>query len=367
MSLKRSHPEEEDVEQSGNEYGGIDVFGALNEYRKMQLELAKDRAKAIKDGDIGTVVDRLEQVDKLFDVVKGKSDNVLLASDAKTLVSINELAEMNVRNLKLGENKSTLAIDDMMGYLKKFLLKEYFDLNQITLADTQGSLEDSNEDGNENEKEDGDSRRQDVATAIGERFKESTIRKNYLSQFQRYDEFPQFNWFRLGTLYTNVSKSISATDHLLGPFSLEKKVRTINKKPRVIENIGEMTRAEKVTRNDLNQDQNVTTPEQVKKCFKQLNKKIGVDGRISLFEFIINPTSFAKSVENLFYTSFLIKENRIMLEPDEEQGVPYIRIRPVDKAKKVNNSNQNHIIFQLDMPTWEKLKLKFNITKSFLE
>lgn len=44
---------------------------------------------------------------------------------------------------------------------------------------------------------------------------------------------------------------------------------------------------------------------------------------MNLFKFIINPESYTQTVENIFYTSFLIKERRAAIDYDE-QDEPYI-------------------------------------------
>lgn len=41
-------------------------------------------------------------------------------------------------------------------------------------------------------------------------------------------------------------------------------------------------------------------------------------GPISAFELCINPESFSQSVENLFFLSHLIKDKKVVLEPNEE-------------------------------------------------
>lgn len=39
---------------------------------------------------------------------------------------------------------------------------------------------------------------------------------------------------------------------------------------------------------------------------------------INLFRFIINPESYTQTVENIFYTSFLVKENRAAIDFDKD-------------------------------------------------
>jgi hypothetical protein len=43
------------------------------------------------------------------------------------------------------------------------------------------------------------------------------------------------------------------------------------------------------------------------------------DEGVTLFEFVVDPKSFAQSVENLFYVSFLVKEGKAAVYPQELQ------------------------------------------------
>jgi non-structural maintenance of chromosomes element 4 len=47
--------------------------------------------------------------------------------------------------------------------------------------------------------------------------------------------------------------------------------------------------------------------------------RTGEDG-VTLFEFVVDPKSFAQSVENLFYVSFLVKEGKAAVYPRELEG-----------------------------------------------
>lgn len=342
-------------------------FEVLQGYRKFAEAVAEDRAKMARTGDIDIALKNLDTVDTLFAQVAGTKNNGLFAHDARAMLSISELAQISVRNLKFDNHKTLVNLDDVLNSLKKYMLKEYFDLNGIS----EGVV--AREVSNEAEEEgQGEVESEDDEGAQGDAFKERELRKAHLQHFSSYNQFEQFNWFKLGGLYNNLSKNAITVDHMVGPFSVQKKVRApvVRREHDVV---GAVTTADRVTQRSLSSEQ-VTTPEQVKKLFKILARKKGKE-QINMFKFVINPNSFAKTVENLFYVSFLIKEGRIVLEEDPD-GFPGIRIKealPTDpRAKEIESqqrreAHQNHIIFQIDVPTWKKLIERFEIRTAFVE
>lgn len=382
-------------------------FEVLQKYRQMDKDFSKLKAMTMRgDGDISTVLNNLSSLNRLFhdvqivkdsnhnepstvlDSTSTQNNNNIFAYDSRAIVNISELTQLNVKNLQFGEIKSILNLNDLILFMKRYLLKEYLNQNNIVIsntssnsieADQENDLRNDNSDPEENQPQD----------SISNNLQNHVKRQKYLEQFNRFNRFNQFNWFKMGSVFKNYNQSITVTDHLLGPFSLEKKIRSINSSNRRLLNNEQdqslkssstLQTAENVTRNDLINNQDLTTPEQVIKCYKLLLNKVGYNSKISLFKFILNPNSFAKSVENLFYTSFLIKDGRLILEPDDDDennmGFPMIRIKPdlktlseeereIERQKRLD-AQQNHIIFQLDMETWQKLIQEFNITESFI-
>ncbi|CAL9729410.1 non-structural maintenance of chromosome element 4 [Monosporozyma unispora] len=390
MSGKRNSEQNGSVEPSRkrskhNDNKSLSEFELLQLYRKLENKMSNLKAVAMRgDGNISIALDNLSAANELFEKthMTNSNNNGIYAYDSKTLVGISELAELNIRNLKFGEIKSMLNLNDMILFTKRYLLKEYFYDNNIT-EKLERDLLSSAEPDNENEEDDQDGEGNDATTdndniPIAQNVQKQVKRQQFLDQFNDYNRFNQFNWFKMGAIFKNYNQSVDVTDHLLGPFSLEKKIRKMKPCIREDDNLAgkKVTTADNVTKEDLNEKQDTTTPEQVIKCHKLLMKSIGYDKRISLFKFILNPTSFAKSIENLFYTSFLIKDGRLILEEDENDGFPTLRIQPalkefqpekreIEKQRRAEAA-QNHIIFQMDMETWKNLIHKFNITESFI-
>ncbi|AGO14248.1 AaceriAFL198Wp [[Ashbya] aceris (nom. inval.)] len=354
-------------------------FQILQGYRNFEDDVAHDRATVARTGDISVAVQRLEEVNMLFKQAGdlNLSVNSLFAQDSHAVMSVSELASLSIRNLKLTNAGKLLSPEEFVNGAKRFLLEDYLELNHVTVpgaaypetddaGNTQNDSLDNDADGASEVLDESTNQHADAA------LRQSMQRNSYLRQFEAYGEFAQFNWFKMGALFQQLGSAPTLVDHMLGPLAVQKKTRVATQR-RAVENVGAKTTAEAVTRETLNSNQSETTPEQVKKCFQVLIQKNGYN-RISLFRFIIDPNSYARSIENLFYTSFLIKEGRLVLEDDDE-GFPAIRPKeplpqdPVEKElerQRRNDARQKHIIFQMDMTTWRKLIDKFHITEAFL-
>lgn len=342
-------------------------------YRALEQDMIRYKAAAMRgDSDISTAMKQLSSANVLFDADVSK-DNGLLALDAKAIVTVTQLAQLNVQNLKFKGVKSKVNVEDIRLFMKKYMLKEYFKQNGIT-EKVEGHLEETTTEDVDNLE---NSSTSDAAT-IGQNMKKQAQKKKYLEQFDEYSKFNQFNWFKMGSLFQKHGHAVEVTDHLLGPFSVQKKVRAVRKR-RVADETQvtkKVVTADKVTKEDLNKKQDVTTPDLVHRCFKILEKEVGFGGTIPLFQFILDPNSFAQSIENLFYTSFLIKEGRLILDENPEDGFPRLKVvkdlrkmdtqeRELEKQRR-SDAKQNHIIFQMDMSTWKSLLKRFDIKEGYI-
>ncbi|KAL0263099.1 hypothetical protein SLS55_002075 [Diplodia seriata] len=86
------------------------------------------------------------------------------------------------------------------------------------------------------------------------------------------------------------------------------------------------------------------------------------DPAMSLFEFAINPQSFGQTVENLFYTSFLIREGSVRVVKDKH-GLPVIcpsESRGLNE-QGAQNVSRHQAVFSIDYQTWQKFIHAFDI------
>ena len=81
----------------------------------------------------------------------------------------------------------------------------------------------------------------------------------------------------------------------------------------------------------------------------------------------MDPTSFGRTIENMFYTSFLIKEGnaRIFFEDSEEDGnrMPYIV--PIRKKKHEDNGSnmdkKKQVLMTISIEEWIRLRVRLYI------
>lgn len=168
------------------------------------------------------------------------------------------------------------------------------------------------------------------------------------------DDGDMMNWEHLGRFacLPNIRRP-AVPGFLLGPLSVEKKVRKIVKRsaPFRADNLRE-TRPEvldaedvqRAEKNDLTaicakilrrlQEAQDEAQAKVEAAFEtqgdaeaqRLMNKYGLrdTGGIDLLKFVVNPKSFGQTVENMFYVSFLIRDGAVQIEFDEN-GLPALR------------------------------------------
>lgn len=217
------------------------------------------------------------------------------------------------------------------------------------------------------------------------------------------------------------NKRPPVTSFLLGPLSVEKRVRVTQRRARSQRQpTGPATRPQELTQDDIQQSENTNLThlvkaikarleEHINKGMEGVNEELGAmenepededmfaatkrhrieqtpdgEGAVSLFEFIINPLSFGQTVENLFYVSFLIREGNVQMI-DDENGLPLLgkqvmillsgfllNLLPVPakpftiEEHREQNVQKHQAVFSLDWGTWKKLIQAFSIQEPII-
>ncbi|WQF83283.1 Putative nse4/EID Nse3/MAGE-binding protein [Colletotrichum destructivum] len=214
-----------------------------------------------------------------------------------------------------------------------------------------------------------------------------------------------FNWSHLGRFASlPYIRRPALPGFLLGPLSVEKKIRKITKRSAPFRpNNLEETRPEVLNVEDLAKKENDLTAI-CGKILKQLQSVQGEiqtklydifeqgdmsedeqtalmlkhglrdTGGVDLLRFVVNPKSFGQTVENMFYVSFLIRDGKVKIEFDSDE---YPSLSPfqnddVDEdgtargsAAKRETAKQQ-AIFSMDMQTWQDIIDTFDIEEPMI-
>ncbi|CAK1587771.1 unnamed protein product [Parnassius mnemosyne] len=100
--------------------------------------------------------------------------------------------------------------------------------------------------------------------------------------------------------------------------------------------------------------------EMVSRVYRLLTKACR-NGPVSYFRLVLDPDSFARTVENIYYVSFLVRDGMVAIDLDEERGLPFIKPVPASEQEERNPSGDNQFIISIDMARWQELVAAFNI------
>lgn len=76
---------------------------------------------------------------------------------------------------------------------------------------------------------------------------------------------------------------------------------------------------------DLNEEEESTTKD-VQHIMTQVQRTCREKGRVGYLQFLVDPGSFAKTVENMFHFSFLVKDGRVGVSLGRD-NIPYVFLR----------------------------------------
>lgn len=287
----------------------------------LTLLVLDSRAEYLQTNSNGLVA-TLEKANDLYGNVKQTSDATL---DSRLLVSTADLSVKRTQQLNLGDGGQGIDVDDFINKCRSFMRR----------ADSSFQAPESTQ-----------RRRRRGYEAENDSAAEASA-----------DEGDEYNWEWLGRqacFPSNLRPPVPG--FLLGPLSVQKRARKQTQRRERLrrQDPRDAIRPEevKVTENEKAENNNLTflcnkirallgkmqaegqeaaqneaTDDMTEDELLAVFEKHGLapDGGIPLFRFVINPNSFGQSVENLFYTSFLIKEGRFGVEFDS-RGLPTLRM-----------------------------------------
>ncbi|XP_062352316.1 non-structural maintenance of chromosomes element 4 homolog A isoform X1 [Cinclus cinclus] len=87
---------------------------------------------------------------------------------------------------------------------------------------------------------------------------------------------------------------------------------------------------------------------------------------ISFFDFVIDPNSFARTVENVFHVSFLIRDGLANIKMDEDE-LPIIEpVKPSGGEEDSRAGARNQVVLSLDRKEWQEVIETFQIREAMI-
>lgn len=298
------------------EFSEKERFLLQSKYRDLDEELLKQRTKIALEGGVQIVTKSLAKADDLFAQTKSGVQTNIVAKDSSTLREIGYQARVATKSLRLGRSEKLL---DFKEFSSKF--KDKF------------------------ESDDG---------IVSER-----------------SDLIRVNWLELGCMFNRFSNRAATCEFLLGPLELSKKQRQVRKRV-ADDSRSKITKTanEKEAQEIANREKMDLTTKNSENLFKQLRTRNFE--KVPFFNFFIDPVSFGRSVENLFYTSFLINHDKVILSRDESSGLLYIQQASNNTLQNhprfiTKDDSKSHIIFDLDYNTWKQIVEIYEIKEAFLK
>ncbi|GAA6054624.1 hypothetical protein JCM3770_002909 [Rhodotorula araucariae] len=250
-------------------------------YRALQHQVDDARGD-LQNTTVDALTAQVSSANSLFHRVENPSEAVL---DSRVLIATSEAGALKARQLKI--DKDAFDTDEFLARLSRFLgggggggARSDRGKRRQRTRGRAAADEDDLDDGDDDD---------DVALL----------------------------WARAGQVLAGESKRPAPLDFMYGPLQLEikeKKARTQRAKNQVDE--ADRMRPEELHAEDVAKNEN-ETGKVVAKIGKHLTNVAGTTG-IPYLKFVINPHSFSQTVENCFYFSFLVREQKAAIELDED-------------------------------------------------
>uniref|UniRef100_UPI00358F3465 non-structural maintenance of chromosomes element 4 homolog A-like isoform X2 n=1 Tax=Myxine glutinosa TaxID=7769 RepID=UPI00358F3465 len=166
--------------------------------------------------------------------------------------------------------------------------------------------------------------------------------------------FPRDAWCQLGREASKYIQS-SPTFHVMlgsftsGPVMPAPPLERIHRVKQKAEPSSMPTRVPQVEHN-----RDKATEKEMKRVLDILSAYVKKDDApLGLYEFVIDPNSFSRTIENMFHLSFLVKDGLVSIECGE-QGMLRIGLVPLHH-ERMDHSGNKQMITSLSMQKWKEI------------
>ncbi|MCP9258893.1 Inorganic pyrophosphatase 2, mitochondrial [Dirofilaria immitis] len=172
----------------------------------------------------------------------------------------------------------------------------------------------------------------------------------------------QSSWATFGNLFMNNILSLPPALSCLGPLLLDEIPKEMDDQFKKLKKKTEKKEEELQRRTDPLAKQLDHVMHCLKSCLKQRNTK-----SINYFEFCFHPTDFSRSVANAFYTSFLLKENKVGLDIGDD-NMPCLSLISNAERKSLEDSadQDNRAVISFSYKDWQEIVTVLDIRNSII-
>uniref|UniRef100_A0A8W8IWU0 Non-structural maintenance of chromosomes element 4 n=1 Tax=Magallana gigas TaxID=29159 RepID=A0A8W8IWU0_MAGGI len=175
-------------------------------------------------------------------------------------------------------------------------------------------------------------------------------------------------WINLGKASQKFFMKSPAFHFMAGSFERGEPVKKVRRAPDSQrldkENLSDKATVPKQMKSFDESDKSEATTAEVEKLLDLLQKLYRENERnpICYFEFVLHPESFSQTVENMFYTSFLVRDGLANIKLDDEK-LPLIEpIQNPEQEKVRKNLPHKQAVVSLSPQEWKELVEVYKIT-----
>lgn len=303
-------------------YETYGISGLSQAYEDFKKEVQGAEAEAFK-GEAGKLVlQRIKDLENLFSTVTGNDvkDLSMFMKDSEALRSTAQFASLNAEHIRFGDLSDALSVKDFIKATKVYMNPDL-----------------------------------DMDTSIRPPALDTQMAVN--------DAFGELDWKKVGDLFWLMSSAPVPSTFLNGPLATQR--RRAAPRSRTVDDTTTTkakTTAQNVAASDLQDDPEQSTAHMVRLVYGVLHERSDVEP-VNLYRFFINPASFSQSVENLFYTSFLVRDGKVQLAVGAD-GDPYIVVASTDEIDE--STRIAHQVATFTYLAWQALIAKYDITELFI-
>lgn len=307
------------ISSINSHYHAYGLSGLSQAYEDFKKEVENAEAAAYK-GEAGKVVlQRIRDLENLFSTVTGNDvkDLSMFMRDSEALRSTAHFASVNAEHIQFGDLLDALSVKEFVKAARTYMNPDLQMASQTSVPQTQAAVTET---------------------------------------------FNSLDWKKLGDLFWAHGSAPIPLTFLYGPLATQR--RRVAPRARTVDDTlsrGKTT-AQNVAASELQDDPEQSTAHMVRLVYATLHENSD-DEPVNLYTFFINPHSFSQSVENLFYTSFLVRDGKVLLLMGDDD-VPYIQIASTDDVDE--STRIAHQVATLTYAAWQTLIEKYDISELYI-